>query len=260
VTATATRPARPRRPPGPARMDPRLRARRVAVRRAEGTRRRRRLLAGLAVVAALTLAAAVAWSPLLAVHRVVVRGAGAQDAAVRQAAHLTGGPMLLVRTGAVASDVEQLPWVASARVERQFPTTVTITVTARAPVAWAAAGPSRVALVDGHGVVTAFVATAPPGLPQLAGLTRVPGLGGRVAPTAPAEAAAALGPTLAPRVSTVALTAAGLLATVTAGPQIRFGDTSALRANAHAAAAVLGALVHPATYLDVSVPSAPVAG
>jgi hypothetical protein len=73
-------------------------------------------------------------------------------------------------------------------------------------------------------------------------------------------AAAALGAALRGRVTTVSLGPDGLNVAVLGGPQLRFGDTTALTAKAEAAAAVLGALVHPATYLDVSVPAAPVAG
>jgi len=248
-------------PPRRVAIDPRLGARRVAVRRAEGRRRRHRLVAALAGVALVGVAAALVWSPLLAVHRIVIRGAGAHAGAVRAAAHLApGGPILLVHTGTVASNVEQLPWIGSARVERQLPNTVTITVTVRAPVAWAPAGPGRVALVDGHGVVAALGTAAPFGLPELTGLTHVGGLGARVTPTAPAAAAAALEPVLGRRVASVALTPIGLAAIVPGSPEVLLGDPSALTAKAHAAAAVLGALVHPATYLDVSVPSAPVAG
>jgi len=248
-------------PPRRVAIDPRLGARRVAVRRAEGRHRRRRLVVAVALVALVGVAAGLVWSPLLAVHRVVVRGAGTHAAAVRDAAHLsTGGPILLVHPATVASNVEHLPWIGSARVERQLPNTITITVTLRAPVAWAPAGPGRVALIDGHGFVAALGTAPPPGLPELTGLTRVGGLGGRVVPTAPAAAAAVLGPALGPRVVAVTLTPTGLTATVAGSPEILLGDTSALPAKARAAAAVLGALVHPATYLDVSVPSAPVAG
>jgi len=52
----------------------------------------------------------------------------------------------------------------------------------------------------------------------------------------------------------------GLTALVPGGPQLHFGDGTQLAAKAQAAAAVLGALVAPATYIDVSVPGAPVAG
>jgi cell division protein FtsQ len=242
------------------RIDPRLRARRAAVRRDAGRRRLHRLLLGASVVTTLTVAAAVAWSPLLAVHTIVIRGAGADRAAVRAAAGVTRGqPMLLVNAGGVAGAVRRLPTVASARVERDFPNTVTITVSHRVAVAWAPAGPGRDAVLDGHGDVMAVGPRPPAGLPELAGLTRVPGLGGRL--TAPAAAAAAaLGPSLRGRVTALVALPTGLVAVVADGPQIRVGDGTQLAAKAEAAAAVLAALVAPARYIDVSVPSAPVSG
>jgi cell division protein FtsQ len=244
-----------------ARIDPRVRARRVAVRRAEGRRRVRRLLVGVAVLSVATAGVGALFSPLLAVHQIVVRGAGTDSAAVRRAAGVaTGAPMVFVDTGAAAAEVRHVPWVASARVSREFPTTLTITVTARVPVAWVSIGPGQVSVIDGHGVVTAHATSPPPGLPQLAGVSRVATLGGRITPAGPAVAAAALGAALRGRVTTVSLGPDGLNVAVLGGPQLRFGDTTALTAKAEAAAAVLGALVHPATYLDVSVPAAPVAG
>ena len=242
-------------------IDPRLRARRVAVRRSEARRRLHRLLLAVSVVTALTVAAAVAWSPLLAVHTVVVRGAGTDRAAVLAAAEVSpGDPMVLVNAGGVAAAVGRLPTVASAHVERDFPNTVTITVSLRVPVAWAPGGPGRFAVVDAHGDVMAVSPRVPAGLPELAGLGRVPGLGGHLAGPA-AAAAAVLGPTLRGRVTTlVVLPATGLVALMAGGPQVRFGDATQLAAKAQAAAAVLSALVTPARYVDVSVPSAPVAG
>lgn len=242
-------------------MDPRVRARRVAISRAEGRRRLRRLLAALGVVAVAGIAAVVVYSPLLAVNRVDVRGAGPLRATVVAAAHVSAGaPIVFVDSGGVAAAVRHLPAVESARVDRSFPHTVTVTVTLRAPVAWAPILPAGAALVDRHGVVIARTATAPIGLPELLGLTKVPAPGGLVAPNAPAALAAALLPALPGRVVGITLSPTGLVVGVLGGPQLRFGDTLALAVKAHTAAALLGALVHPATYLDVSVPAAPVAG
>ncbi len=244
-----------------ARIDPRVRARRVAVRRDAGRRRFRRLLVVVAALSVATAAVGTLFSPLLAVHRIVVRGAGPDAAAVQHAAGIaTGAPIVFVDTGAAAAAVRRVPWVASARVSRELPTTVTVTVTARAPVAWVSVAPGVVSIVDGHGVVMAHATRPPAGLPQLGGVTRAALVGGRILPTAPAVAAAALGPALRLRVTAVALGPDGLIAAVLGGPQVRFGDTTALTAKAQAATAVLGALVHPATYVDVSVPAAPVAG
>jgi len=241
-------------------MDPRLRARRVAVRRAAGRRRLRRLLVAASVVAAVLVAAAAVWSPLLAVHTIDVRGAGAErDAVLRAAGVHPGDPMLLLHAGAAAAAVRALPDVAAARVERDFPTTVTITVTRRTPVAWAPLAPGRFAVIDGHGSVMGVEPAAPAGLPGLAGIGRVPGRGGHVAAPA-AAAAAALGPDLRGRVTTILSTPGGLLALVYLGPQLRFGDATHLADKAEAADAVLRALVSPASYIDVSVPTAPAAG
>lgn len=246
-----------------ARIDPRVRARRVAVRRADARRRFRRLLAAGAVLGVVTAGVGALFSPLLSVHQIVVRGAGSSPgtAAVRRAAGLAAGaPMVFLDAGATAAAVRRVPWVASARVSREFPTTVTVTVTTRMPVAWVSTGPGLVSIVDGHGVVMARAFSPPPGLPQLIGVSRAGTLGGRISPAAPAAAADGLGGPLRARVTTVSLGPDGLVATVLGGPQLRFGDTADLTAKAEAAASVLGALVGPATYLDVSVPSAPVAG
>jgi cell division protein FtsQ len=242
-------------------IDPRLRARRVSVRRDEGRRRLRRLLVAVGVVTVAGLAVAVAYSPLLAVDHVEVRGAGPTRRTVLAATHLAGGaPILFVDAGRTAAAVRRLPAVASADVERSFPHTVTVTVTLRVPVAWAPAGPTGAALVDVHGVVISRTPTAPVGLPELIGLTKIPAPGGRVAPLGPAALAAALVPALPGRVVGVTLGPTGLTVGVIAGPQLRFGDTTALAAKARAAAALLGALLRPASYIDVSVPDAPVTG
>jgi cell division protein FtsQ len=242
-------------------IDPRLRARRVAVRRDEGRRRLRRLLVALGLVTIAGLAVAVVYSPLLAVNRVEVRGAGPTQRSVLAATHLAAGaPILFVNAGGTAAAVRQLPVVASAHVERSFPHTVTVTVTLRAPVAWAPTGPTGASLVDAGGVVISRTSTAPVGLPELVGLTKIPAPGGRVAPLGPAALAAVLAPALRGRIVGVTFGPTGLTVGVIAGPQLRFGDSTALATKARAAAALLGALLRPATYVDVSVPDAPVAG
>ena len=240
------------------RMDQRVRARRVAVQRAAGRRRLRRLLVVAGGLTVALVAVAVVYSPLLAVHTVVVDGAGTEQADVAQAAGVTGKPIVLLSAGAVAASVEQVPGVASASVTRQFPHTVVIHVTLEPIVGTVAAGPGKVALVDRDGQATAIVARAPAGLPVLAGAS-LTAVGSRV-PVGLARLAAALPASLRARVSTLVSLPSGLTALVPGGPQLRFGDGTQLAAKAQAAAAVLGALVAPATYIDVSVPGAPVAG
>ncbi|HEV2310869.1 MAG TPA: hypothetical protein VGU73_10110, partial [Acidimicrobiia bacterium] len=93
------------------RMDRRVRARRVAVQRAAGRRRLRRLLVAAGVLTVLLVAVAIVYSPLLAVHTVVVDGAGTDQAEVAQAAGIAGKPIVLLSAGAVAASVEQVPGV-----------------------------------------------------------------------------------------------------------------------------------------------------
>jgi len=239
-------------------MDQRVRARRVAVQRAAGRRRLRRVLLVAGSLTALLVAVAIAYSPLLAVHTVVVDGAGTEQADVARAAHVVGKPIVLVSAGSVAAAVDRVPGVASARVTRQFPSTVHIHVTLEPIVGTVAAGPGKVALIDRDGQAAAIVARFPAGLPVLAGVPAVT-VGSRV-PGALARLATALPAALRAKVGTLLRLPSGLTALVPGGPQLRFGDGTHLAEKAQAAAAVLGALVAPATYIDVTVPEAPVAG
>jgi cell division protein FtsQ len=240
------------------RMDQRVRARRAAVQRANGRRRLHRLVLGAGILTVLLVAVAIVYSPLLAVRTVVVDGAGTEQADVAQAAGVAGKPIVLLSAGSVAAAAESVPGVASATVTRHFPSTVVIHVTLEPTVGSVAAGPGKVALIDGDGQATAIVARAPAGLPVLAGAPAAQ-VGSRV-PSALARLAAALPATLRARVSTLRSLPSGLTALVPGGPQLLFGNGTQLAAKAQAAAAVLGALVAPATYIDVSVPGAPVAG
>ncbi|MGH9187458.1 MAG: cell division protein FtsQ/DivIB, partial [Acidimicrobiales bacterium] len=103
-------------------IDPRFRARRIAVRRQEGRRRLRRLgrltaLLGLVVVGWL-----VTRSPLLDVDRIRISGADHSTAeAVLEASGLhRGNPMTDLDPGATARRIEELPWVAAATVHRRW--------------------------------------------------------------------------------------------------------------------------------------------
>ena len=144
-------------------IDPRIRARRIAVRRGIGRRRLHRWVAVVVVVTtvAVVVAAGVALarSPLLDVDRVVVTGADrtGAEAVVAAAGVEPGDPLLSADTSAVADAVAALPWVASTTVERSLPGTLRITVEERLPVA-AVAGPGPVfSLVDERGRVLAEV-------------------------------------------------------------------------------------------------------
>lgn len=150
-----------RRPPaGPGPDDgehPRLLRRRHEVRRDHRDRRRRRVRVLLGVllgaVVLLGAAVAVAWSPLLAVERVTVRGAApALSAEVQRAAGVrSGSPMVRVDESAVRERTSSVAGVASTRVRREWPRTVVVDVVPERVVAVLdVAGTRRVVGVGGR--------------------------------------------------------------------------------------------------------------
>lgn len=219
---------------GAAAIDPRIRARRLEVVRAEG-RKRLRLVGVVAAALALALAGvAVLHSPLLAVRTVKVEGVHETPAATVLAATGLGGHPLMVDvdTTTVERQVDALPWVASAAVTRRWPSTVEVRVSEREAFAQMRRPDGRWALVDLSGRVLGLRPVPQAGLMYL----QEPGQAGRpgsfLGPSAtPAlEVARSLPPELRGRVSTVA-TAAGsvdlsLVPTGTAvlGPPVELGQ------------------------------------
>lgn len=136
-------------------VDPRMRTRRIRVRRSEGRRRLRRITLGLGTAAALVAAAVATRTPLLDVDRVRVSGVeGDRAGEVVEAAGVAPDEALVsLDRGAVARRVEDLPWVASAQVSRSWPATVRIEVRPRRPVAVVQVTEDHIALVDAEGVV-----------------------------------------------------------------------------------------------------------
>lgn len=137
-------------------VDPRMRRRRIHVRRTQGRRRLRRALVAVAGAAVLAGGFGVTRTPLLDVDRVEVDGVGGARAreVVEAAAVSPDQPLASLDEGAVGAAVEELPWVASATVRRSWPATVRVEVRPRRVVA-AVRLPGAVALVDGGGVVVA---------------------------------------------------------------------------------------------------------
>jgi cell division protein FtsQ len=147
------------RPPVPGVVvDPRMRSRRIDVRREAGRRRLRRLVMMATAASVLTGAAYATQTPLLDVDRIAVVGAEHTSAdEVRRAASIARGDALIsVDGGAVARRVEELPWVASVDVERSWPSTLTVRVTEREPVALVQVSEDRAAAVDAEGWVVAI--------------------------------------------------------------------------------------------------------
>lgn len=163
TTATTERPA------AVARMDPRIRARRAAVRRDEGRRRLRRLLTMLTVAATVGVIYLVTRSPLLDVDHLRVHGAHntGVEAVLAASGIEIGDPMTDVSLGGAHDAILQLPWVESVRVERHWPGTIEIHVTEREPVAVLHTGDGSWVLLDGTGHVLTVGAGEAPDLPAI---------------------------------------------------------------------------------------------
>jgi cell division protein FtsQ len=220
------------------------------------------------VVAAAAVALLVggAWvvvsSPLLDVDRVVVKGTlRTTTEQVAQAADVhTGDAMLWFDGGAAAARIDALPWVRRAHVSREWPGTVRITVIERVPTAWVDTG-NGAALVDARGRVLQRVPEVPADLPQLEGIDIVPPVGATIRPPVTARVAGRLTGLARSGTRSVSVTPSGVVLALVNGPDIRLGEPTAVAVKLRAAMAVLGALDGAGVaYVDVSVPSNPVAG
>ena len=141
-------------------VDPRMKARRVAVLRAQGRRRLHILIVLAAVAVAAGAAYGVSRTPLVDVDRITIGGGADRDAEILASTGLAAGmPMVSVDLRATEKSIASLPWVRSARVWRDWPATVRIEVESRVPVAAVPASGGRTALVDSYGYVTGW---APP--------------------------------------------------------------------------------------------------
>lgn len=222
-------------PPVAAGVDPRFRARRIAVRKDAGRKRLKRLLL-LVAVAALALAAVVVLrSPVLDVDEVVVAGTSRLDpAVVRSEAGIDhGSPLLLADLGAAADRLEALPWVAEADVTRQLPGRVDIAIVEREAVA-VVSGDGSAVLVDVDGRVLEQVAETA-GYVQVVTDRRPP----RPGATVDDELAAAIGLAGRLRVNPAGAVAAvhldgGLRLQLVEGAVVDLGDASALDAKVEA--------------------------
>jgi cell division protein FtsQ len=135
-------------------MDPRIKARRIEVRRGEGRRRLQRL-ADLGAVLLVAAAFAVALrSPLLDVDRIEVLGASrtGTEAVLAGLGIRRGDQLAEVDLGAAGARVAALPWVAEVSLHRGLDGVVRVELTERTPVAWVSSGGTEV-LVDASGRV-----------------------------------------------------------------------------------------------------------
>jgi cell division protein FtsQ len=215
-------------------------------------------------VAALAAAWATSRSPLFDVDHVRLRGVTRTQPlrVIQSAGTVPGRPMVDLDEAAAARRIERLPWVADAKVRREWPNTVSIEVRERAPAASVPAAGGGWVLVDGTGRVLEPVATAAVDRPALEGVPPAGAPGTRVSPTsrAPLEVARALTPALRLRVGAVMRAPDGELQLRLRGDGVvRLGDRDALGPKLVAAETVLAeAEPRGIAVLDVRMPDIPV--
>jgi len=192
------------------------------------------------------------FTPIMAARNFVVVGLGAvtQDEVIAAAAVRAGTPLLQVDTDAVAERVAAIRRVASARVQRQYPSTLRVTVIERVPVV-VKDYPDGSHLFDKDGV---DFATAPPpaGVPYL----DADNPGPSDAPTKAAlQVMTALRPEVAGQVGRIAApSVAAITLTLTDGRVVVWGTTD----RTDEKALKLGAqLTQPGQTYDVSSPDLP---
>ena len=262
------------------RIDPRFRQRRIEVKREEGRRRLRGVVAVAVVLGLLLVTFIVIRSPLAAVRHVHIVGASHTTAeAIARAAGVAGRPpMFDVNPGSAAAAIRRLPWVDRATVRRQWPATVDITVTERVAVAVVGIGVAPV-MVDAEGrvlgppagglVLPAIVADGDPALGGMPGgpaahpvTAHPPGVPGtEVDPLyAPGLAvAAALTPTLLPRLTKIVVSGDGTVRLgLLGGGAALLGPADGVGEKLVAVETLLDHTKVGSGTIDLTVPSAPV--
>ena len=210
------------------------------------------LWSALVSVIAVALGLVLYFTPAMAARNVVVNGVAAipQEQVLAAAAVAPGTPLLQINTDAVAERVATIRRVATARVQREYPSTLRITVVERVPVV-VKDYPDGPHLFDRDGVDFA-TEPPPPTLPYLD--AEHPG------PTDPAtkaalEVMAALPPDVVAQVGRIAApSVASIALTLTDGRVVVWGTNDRTEEKALKLAALL---TQPGHTYDVSSPDLP---
>jgi cell division protein FtsQ len=193
-----------------ARMEPRMRERRIAVKRAVGRRRLKWVAIGSIVVAVVGAALAVLGSGLFAISTVEVEGAvySRGDALDAVVADLEGSNVLRVDTAAAERALEAIPWVEDADVTTDFPNGAKIEIRERRPTIAYLAGDGRYRVLDSNGRVLDVIAGRPVDYLELIVDDAAELEAGRLAPAgyrAAASLVSALTPQMRQRATSVSL-------------------------------------------------------
>ncbi len=215
-------------------IEPRLRQRRIGVRRAASRKRLWWAALAVAVVLVAVGVLAVLGSPWFAVDTVTVTGNVYTDADELAAVvdDLRGTPVLRVDTAEVEAQLEAIPWVQAARVSTSFPDSASIEIRERTPVASMLGEDTRSRVLDADGRVLAVIEGQPVALVWISGEGTLDLSAGEFAPIGYSSAASLvtkLTPTIRSRVESLVVTPDGsdlvLVLTSPSGPiEVRFGS------------------------------------
>ena len=242
------------------RIEPRLRDRRIAVRKAAGRKRLKWAFLATGALAVVVGGLAVLGSSLFAVEDVEVEGAIYTDERALAAVveDLRGTPVLRVDTDAAEDALEAIPWVEDARVTTDFPHRVQIEIKERTPVVAFRAADDRHRVIDTEGRVLDVLDGQPTEYLQLTSAEPPVLAAGQFAPRGFAAAASlvqALTPQMARRAESVAVTPDGgdLRLALRGGIEVRFGAAEDLVAKLVRLQTVLDDhLNEPISVIDVS--------
>jgi cell division protein FtsQ len=247
-------------------IEPRIRQRRIGVRRA-ANRKRLWWVVGIGVVAAVVIAVlAVLGSSLFAVDEVTVSGNVYTDGDALAAIvdDLEGTPTLRVDTAEFEARIEAIPWVDDARVSTSFPDRASIEIRERTPVAAVPGTDGRSRVLDDEGRVLAVIDGQPVALAWISGPDTLDAPAGEIAPVgyqAAASLVTKLPPSVRGELDSILVTADGadlvLLLNRPAGPlEVRFGSAIGENAQVEKLVRLERALAdvadRPATVVDVS--------
>ena len=246
-------------------MEPRLRQRRIEIRKAARRHRRRLIISVLVVALLIGLAAGALYSPLLQVRQVAVLGERhLSEADIVDASGLHRGDRLIdIDSTAVARRIGRLPWVRQVHVERRWPDGMAVRVIERAAVATVAtASGGRLVIATGGRVA----GVAGPFDQALPAVSLPAGLKVRIGAVLPAKVAdsvemlGALPDDIVLQSTGTKVSAAGdLTLTLKPSGELWFGDAHQVRQKILSAETILGGSValRNLKRLDVRIPSAP---
>lgn len=224
----------------------------------------RRILTGLALTVAVVAASYVLLgkSALFDVERVEIYGlhrVTLAEVEERLGFH-SGDPLLSVNSKKEARNLEILPWVQAADIERKWDGLITVDITERRAVALAMVAQDQWALIDSYGRVLTEGLSYPPDLPRLSGVhaAGVPGSYMMEDSKALLSVLGALPSDLAQRVRSLRRDADGeILGSLASGREVVFGDEDRLAAKVVVLVSVLSHLGDQNRndkYIDVSDP------